>query len=364
MVQPATVREPLKFKPILQSRIWGGDGLFHRLGKGVAPGSAGADGPIGESWEVSDREGDASVVSEGPFAGQNLRDLFSRHARDIMGDQYAPSLSQFPLLYKFIFARENLSVQVHPGAGSPLGECKTECWYILDAPDDAQLILGMAGDRDRDSAVKALASRECLSVLNKVPVKAGDLFYIPAGTVHAITAGLLLYEVQQNSDCTFRLYDWDRVDASGKPRPLHVREAAQVIDFRSHDKHRIIPLALARDGHREEIMVACRHFALARFTGCRQEAPLGAGRRFRVATAMRGAFSIAWDGGSCAIGLGETSLIPAACPNPRLVETVPGSEALISFIPEIHEEIVAPLLAAGHPASSIRDLGGLDGLKF
>ena len=356
MVQPATVREPLKFKPILQSRLWGGDGLFHRLGKGTAGQDA-----IGESWELSDREGSASVVSDGPFAGQNLRDLFSRHARDILGDQYVPSLSQFPLLYKFIFARENLSVQVHPGEGSPLGESKTECWYILDAPEDAQLILGMAGDGNREAALEALTSRDCLSVLNKVPVKAGDMFFIPAGTVHAITAGLLLYEVQQNSDTTFRLYDWDRVDASGKPRPLHVKEAAQVIDFRSHGKHGIRPLALPRDNHREEILVACRHFAISRLRNCRQEASLGGGGRFRVVTAMRGAFTLHWDGGSCALGLGETSLIPAACPNPRLSETVPGSEVLASFIPEIREEIVDPLLAAGHSPEAIRDLGGIDG---
>lgn len=356
MVKPASVNEPLKFKAILQSRIWGGDGLFHRLGKG----SAGGD--IGESWELSDREGAATVVAEGPFAGQDLRDLFSRHARDILGSQFTPALSQFPLLYKFIYARDSLSVQVHPGEGSPLGESKTECWYILDAPEGAHLILGLAGGGDRAATVKALASKECLSVLNKVPVKSGDLFFIPAGTVHAITAGLLLYEVQQNSDTTFRLYDWDRVDSSGMPRPLHVDKAAQVIDFRVHGKHRIAPLALPRTGRKEEVLVACRHFAIVRHSGCRQEALLGPGGRFRVVTSMRGAFTLAWESGTCALGLGETALIPAACSGPRLVETVPGSEALASFIPDLGEEIVAPLLAAGHSREAVRDLSGVDGL--
>lgn len=364
MVKPASVNEPLKFKAILQSRIWGGDGLFHRLGKGAA------GGDIGESWELSDREGAATVVSEGPFAGQDLRDLFSRHARDILGSQFTPALSQFPLLYKFIYARDSLSVQVHPGEDSPLGESKTECWYILDAPEGAHLILGLAGGGDKAATVKALASKDCLSVLNKVPVKAGDLFYIPAGTVHAITAGLLLYEVQQNSDTTFRLYDWDRTDSSGKPRPLHVDKAAQVIDFRVHGKHRIAPLSLPRSGRKEEVLVACRHFAIVRHSGCRQDAPLGPPGpggpigRFRVATCMRGAFTLAWDGGACALALGETALIPAACPNPRLVETVPGSEALASFIPELGEEIVGPLLAAGHSQQAIRDLAGVDGLPI
>lgn len=373
MVQPASLREPLKFKPILHSRIWGGDGLYHRLGKGSA------GGLIGESWELSDRDGDASVVTEGPFAGQNLRDLFSKHARDILGTQFTPAaaagaspggtagataMSRFPLLYKFIFARESLSVQVHPGEGSPLGESKTECWYILDAPEDAHLILGISGGRDRAEVVKALASKDCLSVLNKVPVKAGDMFHIPAGTVHAITAGLLLYEVQQNSDTTFRLYDWDRVDPAGKPRALHVEQAAQVLDIRSHGKHRILPLALKVSGRKEEILVACRHFAVARITACRSEASLGEGNRFRVVTAMRGAFALIWDGGTATLGLGETALVPASCPRPRLAETVPGSEALVSFIPELREEVIGPLLAAGHAPEAIRDLAGIDGLPF
>ena len=213
MVQPAVVREPLKFKPILQAKLWGGDGLYRVLGKGEP-----YETDLGESWELSDRDDNASVIASGTFSAANLRDLFSVHARDILGGQYSPSMARFPLLYKFIYAKENLSVQVHPGDGSPLGDAKTECWYILDAPPGGELILGIAGDGDRERTLAALRTSACREVLNRVPVRAGDLFFIPAGTVHAITAGLLLYEVQQNSDTTFRLYDWDRVDAAGKPR--------------------------------------------------------------------------------------------------------------------------------------------------
>ena len=245
MVQPAAVREPLKLKPILQSRIWGGEGLYRLLGKGF-PGPK----DVGESWELSDREGNANIVLGGTFAGRDLRELFSLHARDILGTQYSPSHARFPLLHKFIYARENLSVQVHPGENSPLGEAKSECWYIMDAPEDASLIVGLSKDGPKEAILAALESRDCHAVLNRVPARPGDLFYIPAGTVHAITAGLLLYEVQQNSDTTFRLYDWDRVDPSGKPRPLHLAESAQVIDFRRHDRHRIRPLALAGAGRR------------------------------------------------------------------------------------------------------------------
>lgn len=358
MVQPAVVREPLKFKPLLQSRLWGGDGLHRLLGKGKA-----SDADMGESWELSDRDGNATIISGGTFAGRNLRELFSVHARDILGGQYSPSLARFPLLIKFICARENLSVQVHPGEGSPLGESKTECWYILDAPPGAELILGMAGNLDREGTLAILRTKECQTVLNKVPVRSGDMFFIPAGTVHAITAGLLLYEVQQNSDTTFRLYDWDRVDAAGKPRPLHLRESEQVLDLRRHDKHRISPLMLKRASHEEEFRVACQYFAVVRISKVMGAAALGNRDRFRVLTCMTGGFEIAWDGGQpFPIGVGETLLVPAACPNPKLRETVPGSSLLMSFLPQLEEEVFGPLRAAGYSDEEIRGLGGLEGL--
>jgi mannose-6-phosphate isomerase len=358
MVQPAIVREPLKFKPLIQSRLWGGDGLYRLLGKGGP-----ADKDMGESWELSDRDDNASVITNGAFSGRNLREVFSIHARDILGSQYSPSLARFPLLYKFIYARENLSVQVHPGENSPLGESKTECWYILDAPPGAELILGIAGSGDREAIMAALRTKECRSVLNKVPVRSGDMFFIPAGTVHAITAGLLLYEVQQNSDTTFRLYDWDRVDPSGKPRQLHLRESEQVIDLRRHDKHRIEPMVLTHAGHAEEYLVACRHFVVVKLSGCARPIPLGNRERFRVLTCISGAFEISWDGGqSLSFGLGETLLVPAACPNPKLQETAPASSLLSSFLPELEEDVFAPLRAGGYADKDIRELGGLEGL--
>lgn len=357
MVQPAIVREPLKFKPILQSKIWGGDGLFRVLGKGRAE-----DDDLGESWELSDRDDNASVIQGGSFAGANLRDLFSVHARDILGTQYSPAISRFPLLYKFIFAKENLSVQVHPGANSPLGDSKTECWYILEAPPGAELILGIAGEGPREQVLAALRTKECRSVLNRVPVKAGDMFFIPAGTVHAITAGLLLYEVQQNSDTTFRLYDWDRTDSAGRPRALHLAEAEQVIDLRRHAKHRIQPLLVKRATHEEEFRVACDHFAISRWSRLQGAVSLQNRGRFRVITCVSGAFELGWEAGAMQVGLGDTVLIPAACAQPKLRETAPGASLLLSWLPVIGKEVYAPLKAAGYADDEIRDLGGLEGL--
>jgi mannose-6-phosphate isomerase len=285
------------------------------------------------------------------------------HARDILGSQYSPNLARFPLLYKFIYAKDNLSVQVHPGENSPLGESKTECWYILEAPKDAELILGISGKGDRASILAALRTSACQTVLNRVPVKAGDMFFIPAGTVHAITAGLLLYEVQQNSDTTFRLYDWERTDASGKPRALHLNESEQVIDLRVHGKHRIAPLTIRRATHEEEFRVACRHFAIVKYSNCRGAIPIAGRGRFRVLTCIAGAFEIAWDGGQpMAFGLGETVLVPAACANPKFRETEPGSSLLSSFLPVLGEEVYSPLKAAGYTDTEIKDLGGLEGL--
>ncbi len=357
MVQPAVVREPLKFKPILQAKIWGGDGLYRVLGKGTAD-----EKDLGESWELSDRDDNASVIAAGGFAGMNLRDLFSVHARDILGTQYSPTMARFPLLYKFIHAKDNLSVQVHPGENSELGESKTECWYILEAPGNAELILGIAGEGDRERVLTALRGKDCQSVLNRVPVKAGDMFFIPAGTVHAITAGLLLYEVQQNSDTTFRLYDWDRVDPSGKPRAMHIAEAEQVIDLRRHAKHKIAPLLIKRATHEEEYRVACRHFAVVKWSRVQGSVPLNNRGRFRVLTCVAGSFELGWETGAMAMGLGDTVLVPAACASPKLRETSAGASMLVSWLPVIGEEIRAPLKAAGYADEEIRDLGGLEGL--
>src|SRR5690606_34099787 len=187
----------LKFKPVLLPKPWGGDALWRVLGKGGP-----ADDRMGESWELSDRDEAPSIVAEGPLAGRSLPELLAAHGPVILGD----ASTSFPLLYKFIAAREKLSVQVHPGAGSPLGEAKTECWYVVDAAPGAALIVGVApGGRDREATLALLKSPACETVLQRLPARPGDVFLVPAGTVHSITEGLLLYEVQQNSDTTFRL---------------------------------------------------------------------------------------------------------------------------------------------------------------
>jgi len=357
----------LKFRPVLMPKPWGGDGLWRVLRKG-APG----DVQMGESWELSDRPEGETVVSGGPFEGKKFAELVRDHAQALMGED-ARRLSpggHFPLLYKFISAREKLSVQVHPGDGSPLGEAKTECWYIVEAEPNAELIVGVRGGSESDPVLRRartlelLQSAECEQALQRLPARRGDVFQIPAGTVHAITEGLLIYELQQNSDTTFRLYDWGRVDAAGRPRALHTSEAAQVADLEPRAGYQIPALRVSHATHEEDFLVACPYYALTRWSGFSAPAVLATGGRFRVLTVTAGAAEVSWGAGgmeplpgTSVLAVGDTALVPACLDSVR-IDPAPGTEILVSFIPEIDREIRAPLRAAGHAPGAIEKLAG------
>lgn len=345
--------------PVVQDKLWGGDGLWRHLRKGEA-----SQTQAGESWELSDRPEAATVVAKGRFAGLSLSQLIAKAGPALMGSQWKPGA--FPLLYKFIYAREALSVQVHPGEGSPLGEAKTECWYIVAAPENAELIVGVSQDLPREAMATALASSSCHEVLRREKVKAGDLLFIPAGTVHAITAGLLIYELQQNSDTTFRLYDWGRVDASGKPRELHVQKATQVMDLRVHDRHKIAPLRMPTVADAACVVdarVACAFFALWHCHSFTKPFKLKMPNRMRVVSVLRGAFALEWPGGTLELSLGETALLPADLAEAVFAPQDDASELLVSAIPDLQSEIIAPLREAGHGDAAIAALGGLEGLR-
>lgn len=372
----------LKFRPVLHSKPWGGDALWRTLGKG-APG----DDRMGESWELSDRPEGMTTVADGPWAGRTLRDLLEAHGAAILGDLWrggptrgpasgdasVPTAdASFPLLYKFIAAREKLSVQVHPGAGSPLGEAKTECWYVVDAAPGASLIVGVApGGRTRAETLAVLTSPACETVLQRLPARPGDTFFIPAGTVHAITEGLLLYELQQNSDTTFRLYDWGRVDADGRPRALHVDAAARVSDTTAREGYRIPPLRIAHATHAEDVLVACRYFALTKWSGFKAPAPAAPGPeaavletrgRFRVVTVVAGAAVLRdAQGMATPASRGDTLLVPA-CHAEVTLEASPDAELLVSFVPDLARDVRAPLRAAGHSDAAIAALAGPSGV--
>jgi mannose-6-phosphate isomerase len=220
---------PLLFEPIFKERVWGGRRLEALYGKPLPPGV-----PIGESWEVSDRPGDESVVANGPLAGKTLRWLMERHGGDVLGASRAAPGHRFPLLCKILDARDILSLQVHPPAHRAAelgGEPKTEMWYITDASPGAELYAGLVRGATRDAFETSLQTGDVAEMVHRIPVRAGDTMFLPAGRLHAIGGGLVLFEIQQNSDTTYRVFDWNRMGLDGKPRELHIAQSLASIDF-------------------------------------------------------------------------------------------------------------------------------------
>lgn len=226
---------PLKFKPILKDKIWGGPKLRDVLGKN-------ASDKAGESWEISGFEGDISVAENGFLAGNSLQELAEIYMGDLLGDSiYERFGMEFPLLIKFIDATDILSVQVHPGDAlakehhNSYG--KTEMWYIVES-DKGQLIVGFNQEMEKEKYLQHTKGGSLKEVLNYETVAPGDIYFMPAGRVHAIGAGVLLAEIQQTSDLTYRIYDWDRTDEQGKGRELHTDLALDAIDFSFHKQYR------------------------------------------------------------------------------------------------------------------------------
>ena len=220
---------PFIFQSIFKERVWGGRELERLYAKPLPPGK-----PIGESWEISDRPGDASVIANGPLAGKSLRWLMENHAAEILGDAKPAAEGRFPLLCKILDAREKLSLQVHPPAGKAAelgGEPKTEMWFIADAAPDASLYVGLKRGVTRTEFEKKISDGSVADCFHRIPVRAGDAIFLPSGRVHAIGSGLVIFEIQQNSDTTYRVFDWNRVGLDGKPRELHIAQSLASIDF-------------------------------------------------------------------------------------------------------------------------------------
>lgn len=219
---------PLTFNPIFMERVWGGRSL-ERLYRKKLPDRV----PIGESWEITDRPEGVSVVSRGPLSGRSLRALMEECPGDLLGP--APSQNgRFPLLIKILDARETLSVQVHPPASMAArlgGEPKTEMWYVADAEPGAELYAGLRKGVTRPEFERRIRDGTVAECLHRVPVRKGDVMFLPSGRVHAIGGGIVIFEIQQNSDTTYRVFDWNRVGLDGKPRQLHVQESLQCINF-------------------------------------------------------------------------------------------------------------------------------------
>lgn len=253
------LNEPLTFSPLLKRIIWGGRRLGERLGKSIGDGA-----DYAESWEFVDRTADQSVVDQGPWTGQAVSALLKTHRRELLGRN--SGFAAFPLLLKYLDCNRVLSVQVHPADGyalkmSPPDLGKTEAWYIVEASPESVIYAGLRKGVDRDALENAVRTGKTESVLHSFQPVAGQCVFIPAGTVHALGDGLLVAEVQQSSDTTFRLFDWNRVDASGRERPLHIEQSLDVTDYERGPIRPQTPILCA---DRWESLVRCDKFSLRR----------------------------------------------------------------------------------------------------
>jgi len=228
---------PIKFEPILKERIWGGEKLASVFKKDTNKPN------IGESWEISDVKGDVSVVANGALKGRSLKELIAQYKEDFVGaENYKKFGNDFPILIKFIDAKTPLSIQVHPNnelakeRHDSFG--KNEMWYIMDVEKDAEIIVGFKEKVDEKSYEKALNEGKILDILNSEKINTGDTYYIPTGRVHAIGAGTVLAEIQQTSDVTYRIYDYERKDKDGNQRELHTEMALAAIDYEVHDNYK------------------------------------------------------------------------------------------------------------------------------
>lgn len=250
----AAVASPILFVPQYMQRVWGGRTLETRYGRDLPQ----VEVPYGESWEITDRSEACSLVKGGRFDGQSLHDLWTTQREEIFGHGYAGH-ERFPLLVKILDARDDLSIQVHPPekvAASLGGEPKTEMWFIAAADPGAKLYVGLKAGVTRASFAAAIATGDVAARVHAIEPQAGDSIFIPSGRLHAIGAGLVIFEIQQNSDTTFRVFDWNRVGLDGVPRDLHVAESLECIDFSDIEPTMDAPVG--------NTLASCQHFMVQR----------------------------------------------------------------------------------------------------
>ena len=305
---------PLRLEPVYKHYIWGGTSIPKRYGRREQPGIC------AESWEASTREEGQSIVANGALAGQTLTELIATCGSAITGGE--PS-SAFPLLIKIIDSRQRLSVQVHPNNETAArfgGEPKTEMWYVLDAEPGAGVYAGLQPGVTPETFRTALAESRVDELLQFLPVTTGDCVFIHGGRVHAIGEGCLLLEVQQNSNTTYRVYDWGRVGHDGKPRELHIEQAMRVIDW-SDTASAITPAVLLPHPapNKHWSLVSCPHFDVERLDIAVAEQLCLDPRFFRIAFVEEGRVDVVYPGGVESLGPGTTCLFPAALADAELV---------------------------------------------
>jgi mannose-6-phosphate isomerase len=352
---------PLKFNPVYKDYIWGGRN-FEKLGKKLP------QGIVAESWEVSCHPDGTSIISNGALSGTSLPDTVKQYGRNIIGNALPEKdLEKFPLIVKLIDANNDLSVQVHPD------DCyafehenheygKNEAWYIISAKPGAKLIYDVAPKTTREVLAGAVKQNRISDCLKYIDVCAGDVIDIPAGLVHAICNGIMLAEVQQNSNTTYRLYDFDRTDSTGNKRPLHIDKALDVIDFNTEGRReKFTGISVNISGEvRKTYLTANRYFSMEHLDIHGSYTDFADGSRFYIYTFLDGRGIISYKSGDVSINRGESVLIPASIGEFTFKGNLKG---ICSYVPDIEANIIAPLKKAGCSMEQIHtNVGGIQRL--
>lgn len=289
---------PLRFEPVYKDYIWGGNRIPRLYNRDMP------DGIYAESWEISTHPDGTTAIANGPLAGKTLRDLLPEHKNALLGTNVVGD--DFPLLIKLIDAREVLSVQVHPNddnAAAVGGEAKTEMWYFMEGDPEAQIYCGLKPGIGKGEFLQAMEDKTFADILRPVAATPGQAVFVPGGRVHAIDKGSLVLEIQQNSNTTYRLYDWGRVGPDGQPRPLHIDQAMKVIDWDNNgDPHCQISGTTIQK---------CDYFQLDRFELSEGKAFEASGESFHALFVEKGEGTIRWADGGEALATGQSWLIPA-----------------------------------------------------
>ncbi|MCK4257392.1 MAG: class I mannose-6-phosphate isomerase [Halanaerobiales bacterium] len=350
---------PFRCKSIYKEKVWGGRWFENAFGRKLPESS-----PIGESWELACRPQEMSEIVDGAFAGKSFLEIMQQYPVELLGKRIAQNgYDPFPLLIKFLDANEHLSVQVHPDdefaqkiRPGELG--KTEMWYILDAEPDGKLIMGVKEGVTPADFQKGIEDGTLEEYLAEVPVKAGDAFLIPAGTVHAIMKGVRLAEIQQNSDTTYRVYDWNRLGLDGKPRELHIKEALEVIDFKRTGINPHPGIIFEEDGWKSRLITACPYFAVEELEVEHLVCQINP-ERFEIWMVLEGNGTLNTKTDNYQLTVGETWVIPAALGDVELKGNI---KILKSYIPDLQKEVITPLLAKGYTKEDLSKVGGLENL--
>lgn len=352
---------PLRCEPIYKARVWGGRWFARHWGR-ILPDRW----PYGESWELSYRPDAMSRISNGEWAGQELVEPVVRFPKEFLGNRFANQwLKAFPLLIKLLDVRDRLSIQVHPDENWVMrkrmeGPGKSEMWYVLDAEPRARLMVGFINGVTRANIVKALSTGQLPDLIHNFSVQKGDSVYIPAGTVHAIQGGVRLIEIQQNSDITYRLYDWERMDLNGAPRTLHVDDALDIINYTHGPISPSRGLVIEGSGWQCCLLVACPHFAVEEMRVRHLESWINP-ERFEIWVIFKGSGRLSAVSGAQDFQEGETWFIPAALGHYSLKGDL---HFLKTYIPDLEGEIMQTLRIRGYSVDDLRRVGGLEKMHF